>query len=177
MGKNRTDGIIVPPRSKENIEAHANLLREILGLKDRNYFPVMQAYEVISLIFPGGDFEVRTMREMGDDHGRTYPDSKRIYIREDVYEQAHEGRGRDRFTMCHELGHLMLHRGVALSRIDPRNPPKIYCNSEWQADTFASYLMMPRAAIAPYASVTNVARDFGTSLEAATARRGEMKNA
>ncbi|MBV5337480.1 MAG: ImmA/IrrE family metallo-endopeptidase, partial [Deltaproteobacteria bacterium] len=92
------------------------------------------------------------------------------------YEGACAGEGRDRFTMCHELGHLLMHRGVALSRIDPDNPPKIYRNSEWQADTFASYLMMPKDLIAD-SSYHRVTAEFGVSLEAAWARRDDMKKA
>lgn len=175
--KTRTDGIVVPPRSKENIAMNAALLRKHLQLENKLYFPVDKVYEALNLLYEGADFEVLPEEEMGDDHGRTYPDKNLIYIREDVYERACEGIGRDRFTMCHELGHLMMHRRVALSRIDPRNPPKIYRNSEWQADTFASYLMMPPSLVAQCGSVFAMQEEFGVSFEAAWVRRGELKSA
>jgi len=175
--KTRTDGIVVPARSKENIAGHAGLMRQFLQLENRSYFPVVDVYEALDLMYEGARFEVREFHEMGDDHGRTYPDRNVIYIREDVYDRAAAGEARDRFTMCHELGHLMMHRGVALSRIDPRQPPKIYRNSEWQADTFASYLLMPRSLVANCSSLSSVAADFGVSHEAASVRRGELKNA
>ena len=173
----RAEGIVVPARSKDNIAANASLMRKFLELEDVPYFPVVDVYEVLDLMYEGASFEVREMHEMGDDHGRTYPDRNLIYIREDVYERANDGAPRDRFTMCHELGHLMMHRGVALSRIDPRQPPKIFRNSEWQADTFASFLLMPRKLLQNYSSVMSVAAAFGVSFEAATVRRGELKNA
>lgn len=47
---------------------------------------------------------------MGAKHGETIPSENRIRIREDVYERACNGYGRDRLTMAHELGHLLLHR-------------------------------------------------------------------
>lgn len=175
--KTRTDGIVVPARSKDNIAQNADVMRRFLQLDHRAYFPVVDVYEALDLMYEGAWFEVREMHEMGDDHGRTYPDKNVIYIREDVYERACEGAPRDRFTMCHELGHLMMHRGVALSRIDPKNPPKIFRNSEWQADTFASYLMMPQNLLSAYSSPVSVAADFGVSIEAARARSAEMKNA
>jgi hypothetical protein len=175
--KNRTEGTVVPARSKENIAANAAILREFLKLSDRSYFPVMEVYEVLHYLYQDASFEVRTMAEMGGDHGRTYPDRHLIYIREDIYERAHAGNARDRFTMCHELGHLMMHQGVALSRIDPINPPKIYRNSEWQADTFASYLLMPKNQLCNYYAVTQIAGDFGVTLEAAFARRSDWKSA
>jgi hypothetical protein len=175
--KTRTDGIIVPPRSKDNIAANATVLREFLGLHSRTYFPVAEVYEALDLLYEGARFEVREEQAMGGDHGRTYPDQNLIYIREDIYIRACAGEARDRFTMCHELGHLLMHRGVALSRIDPANPPKIYRNSEWQADTFASHLMMPNSLLAAYSSPYSAMADFGASQEAVFARLGDMKKA
>lgn len=177
--KTRTDGIVVPPRSKPDIETNALALRHFFQLGNRPYFPVAEVYEALDLLFDGARFEVREEHEMGDDHGRTYPDRNLILIREDVYERACEGQPRDRFTMCHELGHLMMHRGVplSLSRIDPLKPPKIYRNSEWQADNFASYLLMPSGLLAKYDAIHRVMNDFGVSTEAAFARRSEIKNA
>jgi len=173
--KTRTDGIVVPARKKADIASNADLLRKVLGLEDRPYFPVVEVYEALDLLYPEARFEVWEMREMGPDHGRTYPDQNLILIREDVYERAADGEGRDRFTMCHELGHLMMHRGVALSRIDPRSPPPIYRNSEWQADTFASHLMMPTRLLTQSSSVKEAMSMFGVSFEAAWARKEGMK--
>jgi hypothetical protein len=177
--KNRTDGIVVPARSKVNIADNAALLRKSYGLNGRPYFPVVEVYEALDLYYADARFEVLEMHEMGSDHGRTYPDRNLIFIREDVYKRACAGEGRDRFTMCHELGHLMMHRGVALSRIDPASPPAIFRNSEWQADTFASYLMMPTDLVAGYSAraLHAVAAEFGVSQEAAWARRSDMKKA
>jgi len=173
--RTRTDGIVVPPRSKKDIAANARAMRKFLKLEEQDYFPVSKVYETLGMMFDGADFQVLEEHEMGDDHGRTYPDSLLIEIRNDVYERACEGEARDRFTLCHELGHLMMHRGIALSRIDPTSPPKIYCNSEWQADTFASYLMMPPPLIGRYGTVEEVMNAFGVSFEAAYARRSEWK--
>jgi Zn-dependent peptidase ImmA (M78 family) len=159
-----------------NIAENAGVMRKFLRLENTPYFPVVHVYEALDLLYEGARFEVLEMHEMGGDHGRTYPDQNLIYIRADVYERACAGEGRDRFTMCHELGHLMMHRGVALSRIDPDNPPKIFRNSEWQADTFASFLMMPADLLAN-SSMHAAPTDFGVSFEAASARRADMKKA
>lgn len=67
--------------------------------------------------------------------------------------------GRFRFTLSHEVGHWRLHRKHY--REDPaqahlfggRGAPAFVCRSsekppvEWQADTFASYLLMPKKLI------------------------------
>lgn len=171
----RIDGIVVPPLSTEKIAETAEAVRTHLGLTDRHYFPVMKVYEVLDTLIDGADFQVLDPHEMGDDHGRTYPDSNLIVIRNDVYARADAGEGRDRFTMCHELGHLMLHRNLALSRVAPDRPPKLYCNSEWQADKFASFLLMPRSLVKGIA-LRDAPEVFGVSFDAARARSHEMKN-
>lgn len=67
--------------------------------------------------------------------------------------------GRYRFTLAHEIGHWQLHRpyyredptqGVLF---DGRGQPAFVCRSgdkppvEWQADTYASYLLMPKQLV------------------------------
>ena len=62
-------------------------------------------------------------------------------IREKVYNGAVKGNARDRFTLCHEFGHWLLHQpeSVSFARGDI---PK-YCDPEWQANVFAAELMIP----------------------------------
>lgn len=71
---------------------------------------------------------------MGAKHGETIPSENRIRIREDVYERACNGYGRDRLTMAHELGHLLLHRveTITLAREDGDISP--YKDPEWQTN-------------------------------------------
>jgi hypothetical protein len=166
----RIDGTVVPARSKADIAVMANLVRESFGVDKRPFFPVMEVYELLDLLYENASFESLETHEMGEDHGRTYPDRNLIHLRRDVYDGAGEHHPRDRFTMCHELGHLILHRNVALSRIDPLKPPKIFRNSEWQADTFASHLLMPQGLLERYTTVESVMEAFGVSSQAAAAR-------
>ncbi len=174
MTNSRKSGVQVPPLSTTHIAHVANTLRNLL-VPDQKYFPIVKIYEILDSILAGAHFEIRGKVEMGDDHGRTYPDRGAIWIREDVYEGARKDNPRDRFTMCHELGHLILHRGISFARVDPENPPKIFMNSEWQADVFASHLLMP-AALLPlpgqttFSTIGDVAREFGVSYEAARVR-------
>ncbi len=171
----RTEGIVVPPKSKKKIAAVATALRKFFGMERTFRFPIEDIYEYLHLLYDGANFEVIEEIDMGSDHGRTYPDKNLILLRNDVYEGACNGVARDRFTMCHELGHLILHRGIALSRIDPRAPPEIYRNSEWQADIFASNLLMPQELVSECESVLELPGKFGVSLEAALIRGGEIQ--
>jgi Zn-dependent peptidase ImmA (M78 family) len=62
--------------------------------------------------------------------------------------------GRYYFTLAHEIGHIVLHKGEAIAVSDTPDmfgnvPPPVVCRSsnkdryEIQADLFASYLLMP----------------------------------
>jgi Zn-dependent peptidase ImmA (M78 family) len=51
------------------------------------------------------------------------------------------GNSRDRFTACHEFGHFLMHRTITMARTR-EDTDKIFCDAEWQADTFAGTLLM-----------------------------------
>lgn len=67
--------------------------------------------------------------------------------------------GRYRFTVAHEAGHWVLHRhqlreARSTPLIDGKSEPSIVCRDtaskppiEWQADCFASYLLMPEELV------------------------------
>jgi hypothetical protein len=70
-------------------------------------------------------------------------------------------RGRYHFTLAHEIGHWRLHRQFYMKNPcerllfdDGSTRPDVVCRSserkkrvEWQADTFAAYLLMPREMV------------------------------
>lgn len=80
-----------------------------------------------------------------------------VYLREDVWASAVEGNHRARFSAAHELGHAVLHweslvekQGAALFRDSTITPSQslrpgqpIYKNPEWQANSWASALLIP----------------------------------
>jgi Zn-dependent peptidase ImmA (M78 family) len=57
------------------------------------------------------------------------------------YAGAWKDNGRDRFTASHEFAHFLMHRTVTMARMRD-DSEKIYCDAEWQADTFAGTLLM-----------------------------------
>jgi hypothetical protein len=86
--------------------------------------------------------------------GATYSKSRRILINERLFE--HSSEGRLVFTCAHEAGHWVLHRryadcsgkegaendAIVGKTVDTRDP------IEWQADYFASCLLMPEKPVA-----------------------------
>jgi len=162
-------GIKVPPRSTKEIYGIAEKVRSVFQLNGP-YVPIDNIYEVMPDLLTGFNYEILSKEEMGDDEGVTYPNKKLIHIREDVYEGACSGSGRDRFTMAHELGHLFLHTNVQFSRLNPAAPTKIYMDSEWQADTFASGFLIDATYLAKCYSIQDVVSMFGITKSAANCR-------
>lgn len=175
--RGRAHGHLVPAKSSGAILVSAMEIRRACELQNDFFFPIAKFYEFIPHFIPGARFEILYREELGNDHGRTFPDAGLIQLREDVYEGACENKPRDRFTLAHELGHLLLHRGMSLARIDPADPPPIYRNSEWQADKFASYLLIPPHLVGNCSSLHDVVAKFVVSYEAANARRTEIQKA
>ncbi len=139
-------GYPVKPLSRGKIRLMAGKIRSLIDLNTEPYFPIVDFTEFfLPTLYDDFQFEVISQKEMGEQHGETFPNRHLIRIREDVYDGACEGMGRDRFTIAHEVGHLLLHTDVVLSRIKLNRiiTHEIYEDSEWQADTFAGELLIP----------------------------------
>lgn len=131
--------------SRRGIRAFAKYVRELCGLQDVVYFPVVKFLELaLPKLVDGFTYDVVDYSEMPDKEGETIPSLNIIKIREDVYEKANNGDGRARFTILHEVGHLLLHDNdrVALCRKSDNATVKAYEDPEWQADVFAGELLM-----------------------------------
>ena len=92
--------------------------------------------------------------------GATWVQQRRVVIDQSLDPTNNSSKhGRYRFTVAHELGHWELHRHLFLT--DPgqgclfleKTEPSIVCRSkakdpmEWQADTFAGYMLMPKEMV------------------------------
>jgi Zn-dependent peptidase ImmA (M78 family) len=93
---------------------------------------------------------------MGDLEGRMLAGENGIALREDVYVGAWIGNRRDRFTVCHEFGHFLMHRTLTMARARD-DAHKIFCDSEWQADTFAGTLLMSPRHLGLFSSPNHAA--------------------
>lgn len=137
---------VANPISREQIRKITNTIRELLGLQKDFMFPIV---EFIEFVMPQIDnefkLEICSEKEMGNQHGLTYPEKSLIILREDVYENAIQGNGRDRLTIAHEVGHYFLHRpqSIALAKVSPGERIITYCDPEWQANAFAGELLVP----------------------------------
>lgn len=151
--------------SREKIRNLTLILRRQCGMQEQLYFPIVQFIEWI-LGDPNNDFdyEIVPILEMEDTYGTTNTASNVMRIREDVYDGVVAGNPRHRFTLCHELGHFLLHQPEFMSYA--RGAIPIYCEPEWQANTFAAELMAPYTLVKNM-SVDEIAEQCGMSKTAA----------
>lgn len=166
-----------PPTSRRKIREFAQRLRKILGLENQAYVDIVALMECVFPIIFGDDhfsIEVIEKEKMGLNHGLTDPKRGKIYIREDVYEGACRGVGRDRLTMAHELGHVLLHKDVVtgLARVGDGEKVPTYCDPEWQASAFAGEFLMGHEVIQSM-TVQEVAQRCGVSHQAAEVQKNK----
>lgn len=164
--------------SRADIRQLAAEYRKRLGLTNVAYVDIVALLE---LVFPrlfakyGFTYSYETQEEMGNNHGLTDPKTGRIMIREDVYERACQGKGRDRMTIAHELAHFLLHDGVTigLARIGEGESLPTYCDPEWQATCFAAEFLMGAEVIKDM-TPEQIAEKCGVSLTAAKYQKGKI---
>lgn len=140
---------LAEPLSRDDIRSMAYTIRQMVGLEDKLYFPIVEFIELcLPQIEPDFQLIIETRETMGNCHGLTFPDQKIIKIRDDVYENAIAGSGRDRLTFAHELFHLLQHSNnhISFARTDDKKVIT-YCDPEWQADAFGGELLIPKHLI------------------------------
>jgi Zn-dependent peptidase ImmA (M78 family) len=163
-------GVRVSRRGQLEVRQIAMRVREKLGLYDP-YVDMMRLLEH-RLHVLGVDFDVRDEDEMGGDEACTLPDRNEIRIRLDVYNALEVGNRRARFTVAHELGHLVLHPGIVLARSLRIGTHSFDEDSESQADGFAAEFLMPVDLVVARRCRTaaQVSEMFAVSMDAALIR-------
>lgn len=155
--------------SRKNIQDYIYHLKKAVGMEDILYFPIIVFLEnILPILIPEFQLEIVPVEEMGNKHGETYPSKNLIRIREDVYLRAIDGLGRDRLTIAHEIGHLLMHEddSIALCRLAPNERLKAFEDPEWQANAFGGELLASTYLIRGM-SAEEVSKKCGVSIDAA----------
>lgn len=177
----RVHGFEVPPLSRNQIRALAHGVRDLLGSTDP-YFDVVRAIELrLEKLMPGFLFIVLDDDEMDRKHGRGchavgYAGPRpKLEVRLSVYLGACEGRGRDRLTLAHEIGHFFMHVQMGMARRP--SPAERFRDSEWQADCFGAELLVDSRQVTRGMTVAQIEQRFGVSSDAANYQHGMLVKA
>lgn len=157
------------PLSRQQIRGIADNIRKWENAENELYFDIVHFMDVtLPRIAPEFSMEVVSREELGDAQGLTYPDSGIIKIREDVYEGAVNGKGRDRLTLAHELFHLLQHddSNITFARGNFAEELRPFEDPEWQADAFGGELLVPHHLVADM-SPGQISAACGVSMAAA----------
>ena len=157
-------GYRVPPLSRKEIEDRANSIRLLLGLEKTFYFDVVRFLDLsIPKFIPSFELIPVGNDELGSDFARAYPDQNLIIVREEVYVNAYNKKGRDRLILAHEFSHWLLHKGIPPAYAkNYRGTLEKYEDSEWQATVMGAQLLAPTYLIKNL-SVNQIVSEFGVS--------------
>lgn len=159
----------VSPLSNEKIKAYAHRLRDALQISKHSYLRLDVLLEGL-VASESIDLEVVEDHELPKRYAVTYPDKNKIIIQLSIYEALCAGDNHARFTIAHELGHLIMHRNqMAYARSKVAGSHKIYEDSEWQADVFASHFLIDSRLVTRSMGSDDISRTSGVSLSASEA--------
>lgn len=155
----------VPFLHEKQIEREADLLLDEYALKFAAVtappVPVDEIVEThlkLTLVY----LDMKSLFPFGDVHGAMWFQRAQIGIEQSLDPYRNPSRlGRYHFTLAHEVGHWRLHRQHFMANSaqrllfeDGTPKPDVVCRSseksqpvEWQANTFAACLLMPRKMV------------------------------
>ncbi|MHB8576341.1 MAG: ImmA/IrrE family metallo-endopeptidase [Dehalococcoidia bacterium] len=152
---NRTGKVpLVAPRSRADIAARAiAVVRDFRPelLQEPGRFPIEDFWDLGLERYGLRGYVSDNLGPF--DEGITRPDGT-IELSSAVFDALGRDDGRARFTTSHEVGHGILHvREIKEALVSGRTglrrsqDVQIFRNPEWQADEFASFLLMPLTAV------------------------------
>lgn len=159
------------PLSSKEIFYFARLVRKL----SRSPSNIIVAFQELRQIFPKLRFKVVDDNLMPHEEARAYPRSWLIWIRRSIYEGLVRGRVRGRWTLVHELAHVLFQHP---RRQLPRSETVKYSKSnriyEREANLFAAGFLAPFEMIENCKSAAEIKSIARISLEAAQFRLQEL---
>ncbi|HHR6138074.1 TPA: ImmA/IrrE family metallo-endopeptidase [Providencia alcalifaciens] len=154
----------VSPKSTKEIVKIALATRKLLGLETSKKINLTV---LVELFLQNDLIEIVEDHELLGRYALTYPDKNIIKIRNSVYEDLCNGSPRARFTIAHEIGHLVMHKNQTTFARGGSKNHKIFEDGEWQADTFASHFLINREFVTEGMTANDISNTFGVSYTAA----------
>lgn len=170
------------PRGISYIRNIASAVRKLLNLSNDTYINTVQALDCLCSILEKFGFNYLVLPDCSEffekgEEAKTNIVSGMIYIKESVFLDASRKRYcRAHFTIAHEIDHFILHHALGLmnlARTNSSEKPKPFENPEWQADAFASELLMPYEECLKL-SPKEIMRKYHVTNSAATTRYNKI---
>ena len=184
-------GRVVRRRTREEISNAAREIRKSIS-NEKGYFDVLRYVENVlpttmcnfsMLIVDKEDAEntginiegVQGLTVVEDNGGIT------MYIPQETYDSARRGNGAARYTVAHELAHVIMHSTEAATMARLEAPRYERYNSdkrsdpEWQANEFAAELLAPAMLLNGLKEI-EVMEIFGVSRTVASIQKSKRKS-
>ncbi|EOD5329024.1 ImmA/IrrE family metallo-endopeptidase [Vibrio parahaemolyticus] len=169
----------VSQRSTQEIRALAHQMRDLLVQSrfNRLHLPIA---ELLDHLRDTGQIEFIPLEdhELPNEYALSSPNQMMIKCRESVYHGALAGKPRDKFTLAHELGHILMHQNTnpEFARSQTASFHHFTEDAEWQANTFASELLVDSRNLDGVSSPRDIEVKFGISFEAANIVYNRYRN-
>ena len=163
------------PLSRKQIRNITNALKKRFNIPLDKPFPIVRFIEYV-LSGIGIEYEIVPDNEMRGVYAEAIPEKGLLRISETTYNGACNGVPRDKFTLAHEIGHLLMHTPDRVIFARSENEIRPFANPEWQANTFAGELLVHTDLICGL-SVEDIADKYKVSYTVATIQREKILNA
>lgn len=179
IGEGPLGGFRVVGRSIADIRVSADNVRQVLGVGDNPQDIDFGWFLDWLSVKYGITYDVVEPHEMPhhDVEACWDPESVTMHIRSDVFMKLCLDDPRARFTVVHELGHGLLGHQRTLNRTAYGRPPRVFEDSEWQANLFAAEFLMPLDVIRKFGlnSAWMIEQHFNVSAQAAHLREKQLR--
>ena len=154
------------------IQSLARLLRKSLEIHDRTAPDVLHIFDQLKKIFPKLILRVVADSSLKQP-ARANPRTWTIRIRQNVYEALLRGQWLARWTLCHELAHVLrCHPGMPFRE---QTDEKRRDWKEREANIFVTEFLIPPHLSAKYDTTEAISRIFQVSVDAAEITRFERE--
>jgi hypothetical protein len=117
----------------------------------------------------------RMLSDFRKNEAVTYFDPLRTYVSEELYWQCVSWEPRSRFTIAHELGHLIYHGGLPKARGRTAVYIRPFESTEWHANAFARKFLMPGPLLVKTTEASELVEKCGVTDAAAEYRLSERE--
>lgn len=144
---------------------------DIIFSKAKRTSQKMDIVQILERLHNKEEIVLRILEDelLTNEYAVTLPQTREMLVRESVYHAAYHGNERHRFTLAHELGHLVLHANVSPAYAFSEKPSDHHYTEdcEWQANEFAGEFLVDSRQLSGVNSPEEISKIFGVSLEVA----------